>query len=506
VLVPSTLTIPSGATSAAFPILTKTVTSATLVLINAVSAGQTFAATVLLLPASSTNLALGKTTSQSSLAAPEGESYKAVDGNTDGHFPNASVTHTSGKLPNAWWQVDLGASSVVNEIVIWNRTDCCTERLTDYWVFVSDTPFAANDTPANLAGRTGTWGTRQTTSPSPATRIALPGIQGRYVRVQQTGTVILSLAEVQVMGWTVSLTNLALGRLTTQSSLSSGGGPSGNAVDGNTDGTFGNGSVTQTSGKTATSWWQVDLGSSGTVTEIILWNRTDCCAERLSDYWVFVSETPFNANDTPATLQTRAGTWSTHLTAQPNPIAALSLPNLKARYVRVQLAAPGILSMAEVQVMGWPATLGNLALGRPTSQSATPVIGADSSKAVDGITDGFFGNGSVTHTTGLIPLSWWQVDLGSSSRLTEVIIWNRTDCCAERLSDYWVFVSDAPFGVNDTVAGLQSRAGTWSSHQTSIPSASTRIPMPGVRGRYLRVQQSRSGILSLAEVQILGSR
>ena len=54
---------------------------------------------------------------------------------------------------NAWWEVDLGASATVSSIVVWNRTDCCSNRLSDYWVFVSNTPFASTDTPTTLQSR-----------------------------------------------------------------------------------------------------------------------------------------------------------------------------------------------------------------------------------------------------------------------------------------------------------------------------------------------------------------
>jgi len=83
-----------------------------------------------------------------------------------------------------------------------------------------------------------------------------------------------------------------------------------------------------------------------------IWNRTDCCGERLGDYWVFISNTPFTAADTPATLQNRAGTWATHHTVAPNPSTTIPLTNVQGRYVRVQLAGVNYLSLAEVQVNG----------------------------------------------------------------------------------------------------------------------------------------------------------
>jgi hypothetical protein len=71
--------------------------------------------------------------------------------------------------------------------------------LGDYWVFVSNTPFLNTDTPATLAFRAGTASSHQTAAPNPTVTIPF-GIQGRYIRVQLSGTDYLSLAEVQVFG------------------------------------------------------------------------------------------------------------------------------------------------------------------------------------------------------------------------------------------------------------------------------------------------------------------
>lgn len=143
------------------------------------------------------NLAQGRVVAQSS-TFPNGEAYRAVDGNTDGNFFDGSVSSTNGDV-FAWWEVDLSVSAAIQFITIWNRTDGSQDRLNDYWVFVSDTPFLDADTPAILQARVGTWNNHQLSHPNPATTIPV-GTQGRYVRVQLNTTNYLSLAEVQVFG------------------------------------------------------------------------------------------------------------------------------------------------------------------------------------------------------------------------------------------------------------------------------------------------------------------
>ena len=74
-----------------------------------------------------TNLALHKRTVQSTTIL-DGASSRAVDGNTSGVWTENSVTH-SALGPGNWWMVDLGEEYLIQNIHIYNRTDCCSERL-----------------------------------------------------------------------------------------------------------------------------------------------------------------------------------------------------------------------------------------------------------------------------------------------------------------------------------------------------------------------------------------
>ena len=95
------------------------------------------------------DLAQGTPATQSSSTQTNGQAAHAVDGNTDGNFFDNSATHTL-QDASPWWQVDLGASRFIDEVEVWNRTDCCSTRLRDYYVFLSDVPFNASDTIESL--------------------------------------------------------------------------------------------------------------------------------------------------------------------------------------------------------------------------------------------------------------------------------------------------------------------------------------------------------------------
>jgi hypothetical protein len=139
------------------------------------------------------NAALGKPASQSSNYI--GDANRAVDGNTDGTFTAQSVTHTNADL-NAWWQVDLQQSYSINDITLFNRTDCCADRLSNFYVFVSGSDMTGRSFDS-LKNDPALWQYYHGGTASASVQIAT-GQSGRFVRVQLAGTNNLSLAEVEV--------------------------------------------------------------------------------------------------------------------------------------------------------------------------------------------------------------------------------------------------------------------------------------------------------------------
>ena len=141
------------------------------------------------------NAAIYGSAKQSSLFE-RGFAANAIDDNTDGRWGQGSVTHTQDEN-NAWWEVDLGSSFEIENINLWNRTDCCADRLRSFYVFVSDTPIAADADPEDLENEL--WNVFRQNFFEGNLQIPV-GQTGRYVRVQQNDrrSLVLSLAEVQV--------------------------------------------------------------------------------------------------------------------------------------------------------------------------------------------------------------------------------------------------------------------------------------------------------------------
>jgi hypothetical protein len=286
--------------------------------------------------------------------------------------------------------------------------------------------------------------------------------------------------------------NMAFGKPASQSSTYSNA-TADRAIDGNTNGNYFDNSVTHTNLEHQ-PWWQVDLGSVQQIGEIILRNRTDCCGERLSNFYVLISDNPFSSTDLTATIN-QAGV-SSYYTADPVGIAKEIGVYRSGKYVRVQLAGDNYLQLAEVEVRGMASR--SLAFGKPVSQSSTN-YGADAFRAVDSNTSGNWADNSVTHTTNEHQ-PWWQVDLGSVQQIGAVILWNRTDCCSERLSNFYVLISDNPFSSTDLTATI-NQAGV-SSYYTADPVGIAKEIGVYRSGRYVRVQLAGDNSLHLAEVEV----
>mmetsp|Transcript_8240 Transcript_8240/g.15079 ORF Transcript_8240/g.15079 Transcript_8240/m.15079 type:complete len:1302 (-) Transcript_8240:105-4010(-) len=253
------------------------------------------------------NLALGKNATQSTTAW-GGVAEKAVDGDLNGNWGAGSVTHTNAE-PQDWWMVDLGQDYLVNTIRIYNRVDCCGSRLSDFDVRILDDT-AQQNVVAELFHAGGA-GSSKIITFEDSNR---DGYVGRYLQIQLRSSEALSLAEVQVFAANSQCgndicdpeescstcasdcctPNVALGKVATQSTTAHGGVP-GRAVDGDANGNWAANSVSHTDAE-CNAWWKVDLADDAPpeVSVVRLYNRQDCCANRLHDVTVQVLDAAEN--------------------------------------------------------------------------------------------------------------------------------------------------------------------------------------------------------------------
>ena len=282
-----------------------------------------------------TNIALGKVAVQTSISHEHAFPFRAVDGETNGDFSHNSVTKT--KIEDRpSWRVDVGHSCVVQKVVIFNRVDCCGERLQNFDVSLEDFAFRPI--------KTYFYGLGVLEKFEFGGDDLISGVE--HVRVQLRGRNVLSLAEVQVFGRCNSqrtgFDNVALNKYAFQSSTHTHAVKpvAAKAVDGNISGRFFTGSTAVTN-KDDRAWWEVDLGHTAEIATVLVFNRIDCCGERLANFKVIL----YNfAHQTVDTLHEAGGGELEY--------GFVVAPPKNARFVRVQLLGKNNLQLAEVEVFG----------------------------------------------------------------------------------------------------------------------------------------------------------
>ena len=151
-----------------------------------------------------------------------------------------------------------------------------------------------------------------------------------------------------------------------------------------------------------------------------------------------------------------------------------------------------------------PNTAENIAYGKKAMQSSTLVktpVYAEASNAVDGNTStkwAYNESNTITHTN---PSTnpWWQVDLEVVHQISEIKIWNRTDCCWEDINDFFVIISGKENDPNKTILGPFSFSGP--------EEKSKSIKVEGVNGQHILIfTQGTNKRLTLAEVEVFGSK
>lgn len=269
------------------------------------------------------------------------------------------------------------------------------------------------------------------------------------------------------------------------------------------------------SGDTAPAW-SVDFGVDQSFSKLVIHNRDNCCADRLSDLTV-------RAFDASSTEIFNSGVV--------NPGNALGSPEfitleapMTARSVTVSrdgastVGGGNFLAIGEFQLQ----LVTDLTLPLGTNLTRSGIVGMavaqSSSHAAGPVGNGVDGNfGNFTHTLSSDTMPWWRVDLGEVMSLEQVFMFNRTSCCGERLRDITVRVLDengSPVFTSDTLNpnNVEGFAGTGGG-QLSVDLAALNGGAP-VAGQMVEISRTidptggtsldDARVLALGEVQVFG--
>ena|GEM_PF-1440301 len=420
---------------------------------------------------------------------------RAIDGNNNGR-KNVNI-HQYGLLPigssavtqveeEPWWELDLGESKIIEHIDIWNTVEIngseqetLSPHFRNFYVLVSDVPFGNTDLTTARANATHEYYKNEEVIRW--FHLDNLNITGRYIRIQAEGYTKIGIAEVDVIGRDIANQ------------------PDCNGVVGGLAYTDECGVCVE--GDTGLEPCELDCA--------LVWGGTayiDSCGNCVGGTTGITTpvEIPCNGIDDdcdPTTLDAAPANDSDGdgvcdindvcMGSDPNTSCNGGLTCIESFTISNDCHCAGQATI--------PLGLTNLALGKTATQVSTNNSG-DPSRAVDGDTNGTFSGNSVTQTTNVMN-AWWEVDLGAVENIGIINVHNRTGGTADRLSNFYVLVSDNAFAstnLNDVLA----QSGVSAYFFTDYPDPNIGFTVNRT-GQYVRIQLAGQNVLNIAEVEVI---
>jgi hypothetical protein len=462
--------------------------------------------------AQAVNLAAGQK-SWASNQDPARPVARAFDGNVnpDPSASSMAVIRPSTSGP-AYVQVDLGSSRQIGTVEIYNTQEACAGGeghcgMYSAVIVVSEDLILESDAAAprpkvsaiqfNIGNSAGSFN-------SSIARVTFDR-RARYVALFALGSEEFHLAELRVL----EAPNGALGRSKSSQSSTLATGIASRAIDGNTGGQANRSSgvitgtvpVAQTQPQSQ-PWWQIDLDVVQGIRQIDVWIAGNY---QFPAATLFVSEKPLTGsysallnNPAVAHFSLAAGTTGRKQVAV----------NRRGRYVKIQIGSTQSLTLALAEVQVWSIAGGAVNLRRVSQSSLSANLLATADKAVDGIADpnllDGFGMATGVSPAGK-PTPWWQIDLERIKEVRTLNLWNRSDCCGEALSDFYVFArARQGFVPTDTVATLLADPTVTAWYVPAFPVSLPMVSIPlGGQNRYFRIQKAKNQALAFAEAEFV---
>ncbi len=462
-----------------------------------------------------TNLALDKTVTASGLWNQfTNPASKVNDGNTgttsacegDTGYCSIASTLTGAQAIGNYLQVDLGSVISVKSVTVYGRRDNALPQGQNLNLKLSSD--GTNWTTTYLADTTSASGYTISTA-----QVA------RYIRVETTTVVYLSLYEIVVTGLAPSpppgtyvdcgsnCSNLAPGKTMSASGIWSANNPASKANDGNTgitsacEGASGYCAIASTSngGQAIGNYLQVDLAAVTSVKSVTVYGRRDTALTQGQNLNLRLSADGIN--------------WTTTFMANTTSASGHTVSTAQlARYVRVETTTVAYLSLYEIAVTGLapippPGTYvdcgsscSNLAPGKTMSASGIWSANNPASKANDGnmgttsACEGASGYCAIASgPTGAQAIgNYLQVDLGAGMSVKSVTVYGRRDTALAQGQNLNLRLSTD--GLSWTTTFM---ADTTSTSGLTVPTAAV--------ARYIRVETTTAVYLSLYEIVVTGT-
>lgn len=260
--------------------------------------------------------------------------------------------------------------------------------------------------------------------------------------------------------------------------------------------------------------YAVDLGKNFTITSLKVYPRQDgCCPDRFRNVRISIHNDNAGAPGAEVWGQTLYGD-GTNPGSGPGIVVEVVLPSPQSgRWVRLEALdnPPGdyALQMTELEVYAdVPASEVNRAAGKVATANQAVFTGQNAQSLVDGSRSGVV-HGVETPQPGYA----YTINLGSSVRLSRIVLWPRQDaCCPDRLTNFRVSVLSDNAGQPGDVVWKADRYTDGSYPLTEPGTRETLLadldPTGTFRGQWIRIESLENPVspyaLQLAEVQAFG--
>ena len=232
--------------------------------------------------------------------------------------------------------------------------------------------------------------------------------------------------------------------------------------------------------------WSVDLVTSFDIEQIKIYSRSDTASNQMDNFEVHVVNNGIEQ-------------WSINV-EEIEDVWTHTLPRGiigdEVKITRNNSNKDGYLNLAEVEV--YSRNLRNVAFGKKAAQSSYyDAATTPASNAVNGVTSGTLGAGTIVHTNPNTKetIQYWEVDLDGSYSIESIHVYNRSETEEQKqLTNFKVEVFD------------ENDVQKYSGQQQNAPKPSAVFLTPkdtvGNKVKISRNNSSNNGFIVLAEVQV----
>ena len=173
---------------------------------------------------------------------------------------------------------------------------------------------------------------------------------------------------------------------------------------------------------------------------------------------------------------------------------------VRGRFVRIALPKghKGYLTLSEVEVYSAQQNVAPTGEARQSSTSHN----APAARAIDGQANGSFNSCSCSSEQ---QDAWWELDLGLETPIDHIVVYNRNDCCPERLDNASITVLDAnrKLIVENQIGDAPFR--TVVTHNLEAPEPKRAEQTYEIVLEAIRFTSENPGLLQSVRADILGS-